>query len=76
MRINPATLAARLTEAGVRYTTENHDGGVVVFVVPPRLEWDRPVEFYCVGGLARCEYRCARTVADGIRLARLGGVLA
>ena len=67
-------MAARLTAAGVKYSTENHDGGAVVFVVAPRLEWDRPVEFFCAGGRVRCEYRGTKSVNDGIAMAVLGGM--
>ena len=71
-----ATMAAKLTAAGVRYTAANYDG-VVVLSVQPRLGWDEPVRFYCCAGRVRAEYRGQPlTVRGAIGTAKLSGVLA
>jgi hypothetical protein len=70
-------MADKLTKAGLKYETHNlEDGAVVLFEVPPRLDWDRPVHFFCCGGRVRCEYRGTKSIRDGVALAVLGGVKA
>ena len=68
-----AKMAAKLTAAGVRYVAHDYDG-VIVLEVPPRLEWDRPVQFFCCGGRVRCEYHGQRSIRDGMAEARVSGV--
>ena len=71
-----AKMAAKLTAAGVRYRALNIDGACILSV-DPRMDWDKPVDFYCVGGRVRCQYgKKALTITEGIATAKLSGVAA
>jgi len=66
-----AKLAQKLTAAGLKYTTHNHDG-VAEFRCEPRLDWDSPVSFMHFDGNTSCTYGAKDlTVRDGIATARI-----